>query len=561
MQSFPDVVTRCGLSRVIEFLNAGADIHETNTKGRTALHCAARLGKHEIIQLLVHRKVEIDATDANGETSLQLASRKGHLQCAELLINSGAGVNHLPSLEKTEFSETALCSAIRKGHSEIAQLLLANGADCNLVSEAKRYPLIFAVHSGNISLAESLLRAKAAPNVLDHSGSSPLHISVNVGSLELCELLLHHGADVNARDSIGETALHLAARRDTPLIAESLIRSGAEIEIHGHAFKMTPLQLCCSFDCPEVRRVLLENGARPWNPEDLRIAPPTISVEVTLEDLTDSDDELALEDEQSDEVILGESFENDTIFVDVPSSAKKMAAAICTELKAEPREYLAEYWTCSRRHINALTKLDVPLSLERIAYFARGFLNGHESDGPKVIGETYRDFVERLLAEQAIRRLPDEETAGIVVSATDLKRKAEVLGLNKSGTKQMLLNAIVSSCGISALRELVGDNFLYLRTDAGSRIVESYEPNLAKLKAEWMKHSFEKLRSNDVKAAARLVWKFESLANVYASLATFEHTRLPQAIAVLNSKNKKLLDHDHRLAQTMAHLWRRDSSQ
>ena len=200
--------------------------------------------------------------------------------------------------------------------------------------------------------------------------------------------------------------------------------------------------------------------------------------------------------------------------------------------------------------------MNAPKRLERIAYVARGSRNGSEEDGPKLLGETYQEFVNRLVRENIARKLTHEEAALTVLTGEELRSKALSLGQKTSGTKKELLSAIIASSGISAFSDLLQQRALYLQTEKAQEIVKSFKTNLAKLRSQWMNASFDALRVSDLKQAARLVWRFESLANEYCAHGMFEYLHLPQAAQVMLSKNKKLADGRTRIAHAMGHLWK-----
>jgi len=84
---------------VQRLLALGADIDVRNYKGKTALHCAAKAGFLNVINLLIEEGATVDATDNNGETPLFEAIRStiknGEKQRAamEALLTKGADPN------------------------------------------------------------------------------------------------------------------------------------------------------------------------------------------------------------------------------------------------------------------------------------------------------------------------------------------------------------------------------------------------------------------------------------------------------------------------------------
>lgn len=76
--------------RVRALVDAGASIHVTDAKGKTALHRAAQAGFTKIPQLLLQAGADIEAQDAQGETPLFDAVRGGRVETVRLLVGAGA---------------------------------------------------------------------------------------------------------------------------------------------------------------------------------------------------------------------------------------------------------------------------------------------------------------------------------------------------------------------------------------------------------------------------------------------------------------------------------------
>lgn len=57
---------------------------------QTPLHIASRLGKTEIVQLLLQHMAHPDAATTNGYTPLHISAREGQLETASVLMEAGA---------------------------------------------------------------------------------------------------------------------------------------------------------------------------------------------------------------------------------------------------------------------------------------------------------------------------------------------------------------------------------------------------------------------------------------------------------------------------------------
>ena len=57
---------------------------------QTPLHIASRLGKTEIVQLLLQHMAHPDASTTNGYTPLHISAREGQVDVASVLLEAGA---------------------------------------------------------------------------------------------------------------------------------------------------------------------------------------------------------------------------------------------------------------------------------------------------------------------------------------------------------------------------------------------------------------------------------------------------------------------------------------
>lgn len=57
---------------------------------QTPLHIASRLGKTDIVQLLLQHMAHPDAATTNGYTPLHISAREGQVETAAVLLEAGA---------------------------------------------------------------------------------------------------------------------------------------------------------------------------------------------------------------------------------------------------------------------------------------------------------------------------------------------------------------------------------------------------------------------------------------------------------------------------------------
>ena len=166
--------------------------------GATALHAAAQVGDHALVERLSADEQLVDAA-----TTAQRGERGG---------------------------KTALMTAAYWGHSEIVDTLLKAGAKVDQGSGIGRTALQYAAEGGDDATVNALLAAGAPVNQASNDGTTALHHAASSGSDEALRSLIAAGASVNAANNNGLTPLHLAAKRHDPAMVRTLLASGAEVD-------------------------------------------------------------------------------------------------------------------------------------------------------------------------------------------------------------------------------------------------------------------------------------------------------------------------------------------
>jgi len=83
-------------------------LSSVNSKKRTALHIAARYGKHKCVKTLIAKGANVEALDADKKTPIQLAQWKSEeLGCGSVvaLVNGNAVITHLDNAERARVTK------------------------------------------------------------------------------------------------------------------------------------------------------------------------------------------------------------------------------------------------------------------------------------------------------------------------------------------------------------------------------------------------------------------------------------------------------------------------
>lgn len=185
-------------------IKGGANIHERNDTGETALMLSAWHQNLDVFRFLAQHGGDVKARDGEGAT---------------LFLRTLTGLAGIPSWSSPTPAEVR---ALREA-----------GADINSGDKRGYTALMAASHSKDIPAIKLLLANGASLKVRDDDGLTALHYAcasfaepttaasgsvIFQPNIETVRLLLERGADVNARDKEGLTALIQIARYDFTLI-------------------------------------------------------------------------------------------------------------------------------------------------------------------------------------------------------------------------------------------------------------------------------------------------------------------------------------------------------
>lgn len=139
---------------------------------------AARLGRTDMIELLVQTGADVNAHDRRGFTPLILAAYAGQAETVEALIAAGADA----CKPDTTQGNTAQMGVAFKGNDAIAARLLQMGCDVNARNNAGQTALMMAALFNRTSQIEMLLAAGADPAIADASGRTAASVAQTQGN-------------------------------------------------------------------------------------------------------------------------------------------------------------------------------------------------------------------------------------------------------------------------------------------------------------------------------------------------------------------------------------------
>jgi uncharacterized protein len=231
------------IGRIINLIDAGADLRVRDDNGRTLLLLAAKYNNFEAAKVLLDKDkgLDVNQPDNNGNTPLIVAARNGNEELVRLLLAEGAH----PGAANNE-GVTPLIAAVM-GYRE---------KEKQAVPEEQALPIM-----------KLLLAAGAAPDATDKLGYRALHWAISRDFKDITRLLLRAGASVNARGSEIQSPLDIAAMGDDVEMAQLLIKAGASInEPSFGVLHYTPLFTAARNGRAKIVKLLLDEGADPTIP-------------------------------------------------------------------------------------------------------------------------------------------------------------------------------------------------------------------------------------------------------------------------------------------------------
>jgi ankyrin repeat protein len=334
ISQFCSAASRGEIQKLKRALRNGVHIDETDTNGRTALHCAASEGQLECVRFLLDSSASLNIQDKYKNTPLNDAVRHQHDAVAAELRRSGAASVQLPGYEMG----VLMCTFGFEGDKVQLERMLANGVNVNIADYDKRTALHLASSQGHLQVVEYLLERQADVNCTDRLGFSPLvdalrhdrseiqkllrskggqllgmEVSVElcnaaaVGDVPRMRALIENGANPNAGDYDSRTALHLAASNGETSALDYILRCIENINVnpldrlggtplddanrHGHAVAVAMLEAAGGLrqDDPSLQAIadkvhaeseLLQRSERSGKVKDLVSASSETKVHV-----------------------------------------------------------------------------------------------------------------------------------------------------------------------------------------------------------------------------------------------------------------------------------------
>uniref|UniRef100_UPI0013E8C10C ankyrin repeat domain-containing protein n=1 Tax=Longirhabdus pacifica TaxID=2305227 RepID=UPI0013E8C10C len=280
------------LSKVKQLITNGSDVNARDSYGEPLLQMAIEKQNKELVALLLHEKVDLNAELylMKGQTLLDVAFKEGNKEILSMMLNATSEINDddalfyeavqaildnnqqaLQQVKNKGFDMNTpnkagdtLLSAIAQWDKESVAMLTELGANVDTLNSEGMTPLMQAAEKGNTEVVSYLLQKGANKDLQQASEEtlpfSALMFAVYKGHTETVQVLLDAGVNVDLQNIDGDTALHVALiyAKGASLreeLALSLVNAGADVSIQNE-FGYTALHLSPSV---KLARAIIES--------------------------------------------------------------------------------------------------------------------------------------------------------------------------------------------------------------------------------------------------------------------------------------------------------------
>ncbi len=240
---------------MVEELLISGECVNTVWQEMTPLYLAARIGKVDIIPVLLKHKGDVNATTlTEKKTPLHSAACSGNINIVKILVENKALLNKVD-----ETGVNALWWASQHGHIDVCKYLIVHKIHINKCNRVGISPLAVAVHNGQTQVVKLLIEADCNIDLADFAGCTPLYHAVNSGYREIVQILVAAGADGNVGNNAGDYPIHIAALHGNAPILHILINAGCDVNIS--AYNGSPIYSAVQRQHMNAVRMLIDCGA------------------------------------------------------------------------------------------------------------------------------------------------------------------------------------------------------------------------------------------------------------------------------------------------------------
>jgi ankyrin repeat protein len=237
------------------FEERGANFDFQNANGCTLLHCAAKEANLELVEYVAGQSVNIDAVDKNGESPVMYAAQKGSLPIVKYLIE----VMNANAYVRNKNGDTLLHCAVRSGLPMLVSYLFHRYRKLDRPNKNREFPVVTAALNNQWHIVILLAEKYANLCAKKHDGMTVLHIASEKDNREVVERLLKKRFSVHFRTKAGDSVVHIACKSGALHVLKYFSEIGVNFEVRNLS-QDSPLHFAVRNGHEVIVRYLLEKS-------------------------------------------------------------------------------------------------------------------------------------------------------------------------------------------------------------------------------------------------------------------------------------------------------------
>lgn len=231
----------------------GANVHDKDPNGNTALHLSARNGG-QVAAVLLEAGADPMSFNSAQETPLIHALSQNKVPTLLPLLQAYKAKNISIEGEEDWTGMPAVNLVADACRMEELRLMLTMGSHLGACDDNGNTPLLKAAQDGLTNAVRVLLEAGDTPNTANQQDETALHLAARGHHTEIISLLLAAGANPNVKDAGGNTPLSLAVRHFKIRTAMLLVEAGADVT-ERFSWKKYPYMCSTAVYAPRLGRI------------------------------------------------------------------------------------------------------------------------------------------------------------------------------------------------------------------------------------------------------------------------------------------------------------------
>lgn len=214
-------------------LNNGANIHDTNGSGATALLLIMQyVDDLRIINYFELKGLKIDAVDTNGDNAFSYAARGGNLPAMQYLLKHGVSAKEINKAGENAIMVAAHGTRRGTPAKAVFEFLAEEGIAVNTTNNNGETPLVLVSGANkDVSLMQFFVAKGVDANAADSNGNTALLRAAQRNTLEVVTYLASVTNTINAVNADGQTALMRAVAGNSKEVVAFLLSKGAKIDV------------------------------------------------------------------------------------------------------------------------------------------------------------------------------------------------------------------------------------------------------------------------------------------------------------------------------------------